>query len=322
MKTRKLGNSDFQITPVGYGAWAIGGSGWQFAWGSQDDNDSIAAIHRALELGVNWVDTAAVYGLGHSEEVVARALKTWSGPGPYVFTKCGLRWDAKGNVRKVLKADSIRREVEDCLRRLSVEVIDLYQIHWPPDPDSAELEEGWSTLASLQKQGKVRWIGVSNFSIQQLRRAQTVARVTSLQPRYSLVHREGEDQVLPYCGKENIGVIVYSPMASGLLTGAMTRERAAKLAKDDWRRTHPDFTEPNLSRNLALVEHLHQIARRHDRSAGEVAIAWTLHNDAVTGAIVGARNAQQAEGVMRAGELRLTDEDVSEIEAFVSETAA
>jgi aryl-alcohol dehydrogenase-like predicted oxidoreductase len=322
MKTRKLGNSDLRITPVGYGAWAIGGSGWQFAWGSQDDNDSIAAIHRALELGVNWIDTAAVYGLGHSEEVVARALKSWPGPRPYVFTKCGLRWDPDGNVRKVLNADSIRHDVEDSLRRLSVEVIDLYQIHWPPDPDSAELEEGWSTLASLQRQGKVRWIGVSNFSVQQLRRAQAVASVTSLQPRYSLVHREVEDQVLPYCRQQNIGVIVYSPMASGLLTGAMTRERAAKLSENDWRKTHPDFTEPNLSRNLALVERLHQIARRHNRSAGEVAIAWTLHNAAVTGAIVGARNARQAEGVMRAGELRLTDEDVSEIETFVTETAA
>jgi aryl-alcohol dehydrogenase-like predicted oxidoreductase len=322
MKTRKLGNSDLHITPVGYGAWAIGGSGWQFAWGSQDDNDSIAAIHRALELGVNWIDTAAVYGLGHSEEVVARALKSWPGPRPYVFTKCGLRWDAGGNVRKVLNADSIRHEVEDSLRRLSVEVIDLYQIHWPPDPDSAEVEEAWSTLASLQRQGKVRWIGVSNFSVQQLHRAQAVASVTSLQPRYSLVHREVEDQVLPYCRRQNIGVIVYSPMASGLLTGAMTRERAAKLSEDDWRRTHPDFTEPNLSRNLALVEHLQQIGRRHNRSAGEVAIAWTLHNAAVTGAIVGARNAHQAEGVMRAGELRLTHEDVSEIETLVGETAA
>ena len=322
MQTRKLGNSDLHITPVGYGAWAIGGSGWQFAWGSQDDNDSIDAIHRALELGVNWIDTAAVYGLGHSEEVVARALKSWSGPRPYVFTKCGLRWDDDGNVNKVLNADSIRQEVEDSLRRLSVEVIDLYQIHWPPDPDSAELEEGWSTLASLQRQGKVRWIGVSNFNVQQLRRAQAVASVTSLQPRYSLVHREAEDQVLPLCRRENIGVIVYSPMASGLLTGAMTRERAAKLSKDDWRRTHPDFIEPNLSRNLALVEHLHQIARRHNTSAGEVAIAWTLRNAVVTGAIVGARNAHQAEGVMRAGELRLTDEEVSEIDTFVTETAA
>jgi aryl-alcohol dehydrogenase-like predicted oxidoreductase len=322
MQTRKLGNSDLYITPVGYGAWAIGGSGWQFAWGSQDDDDSIAAIHRSLELGVNWIDTAAVYGLGHSEEVVARALKSWPGPRPYVFTKCGLRWDAKGNVRKVLSADSIQREVEDSLRRLSVDVIDLYQIHWPPDPDSAELEEGWSMLAQLQRQGKVRWIGVSNFSVQQLRRAQAMARVTSLQPPYSLLHREIEDQVLPYCLREGIGVIVYSPMASGLLTGAMTRERAAKLPDDDWRKTHPDFTEPNLSRNLALVERLQEIARRRNRSAGEVAIAWTLHHPAVTGAIVGARNARQAEGVMRAGELRLNDEEVNELEVFSAETAA
>ena len=322
MQTRKLGNSDLHITPVGYGAWAIGGSGWQFAWGSQDDNDSIAAIHRALELGVNWIDTAAVYGLGHSEEVVARALSSWPGQRPYVFTKCGLRWDADGNVRKVLTADSIRHEVEDSLRRLSLDVIDLYQIHWPPEPDSAELEEGCSTLASLQRQGKVRWVGVSNFGIQQLRRAQAVASITSLQPRYSLVHREVEDQVLPYCSRENIGVIVYSPMASGLLTGAMTRARAAKLSKDDWRRTHPDFVDPALSRNLALVERLREIARRHNRSTGEVAIAWTLHNPAVTGAIVGARNAHQSEGVMRAGELRLTEEDLSEIETFVGETAA
>jgi aryl-alcohol dehydrogenase-like predicted oxidoreductase len=322
MQTRKLGNSDLHITPVGYGAWAIGGSGWQFAWGSQNDNDSIAAIHRSLELGVNWIDTAAVYGLGHSEEVVARALKTWSGARPYVFTKCGLRWDSKGNVRKDSSADSIRREVEDSLRRLSIDVIDLYQIHWPPDPDSAELEDGWSTLASLQQQGKVRWIGVSNFDVQQLRRAQAIARVTSLQPRYSLVHREIEDHLLPYCLREGIGVIVYSPMASGLLTGAMTRERAAKLPKDDWRKNHSDFTEPNLSRNLALVKRLQEIARRHDRSVGEVAIAWTLLNPTVTGAIVGARNARQAEGVMRAGEFRLTDEDVSEIGTVVAETAA
>ena len=322
MQTRKLGNSDLRITPVGYGAWAIGGSGWQFAWGSQNDNDSVAAIHRSLELGVNWIDTAAVYGLGHSEEVVARALKSWSGPRPYVFTKCGLRWDAQGNVRKVLKADSIQREVEDSLRRLSVDVIDLYQIHWPPEPDSGELEEGWSMLARLKQQGKVRWIGVSNFNVQQLRRAQAIGPVTSLQPPYSLVHREIEDQVLPYCLREGIGVIVYSPMASGLLTGAMTRERALKLPKDDWRKNHPDFTEPQLSRNLALVDRLQEIGRRYNRSAGEVAVAWTLHHPAVTGAIVGARNASQAEGVMRVGEFRLANEDVTEIETFFAETAA
>jgi aryl-alcohol dehydrogenase-like predicted oxidoreductase len=321
MQTRKLGNSDLNITRVGYGAWAIGGAGWQFAWGSQDDNDSIAAIHRSLELGVNWIDTAAVYGLGHSEEVVGRALKSWRGARPYVFTKCGLRGDANGAVRKVLSADSIRGEVEDSLRRLSVDVIDLYQIHWPPDPDSLELEEGWSTLADLKREGKVRWIGVSNFNVQQLRRAQDIAPVTSLQPRYSLVHREIEDKILPYCQSEGIGVIVYSPMASGLLTGAMTRERAAKLPKDDWRKSHPDFTEPQLSRNLALVERLQEIASRRNRSTGEVAIAWTLHHPAVTGAIVGARNARQAQGVMRAGELHLTEGEVNEIEAFAEAAA-
>jgi len=322
MQTRNLGNSDLHITPVGYGAWAVGGSGWQFAWGSQDDNDSIAAIHRSLELGINWIDTAAVYGLGHSEEVVARALKTWSGPRPYVFTKCGLRWDAKGQVQKVLSAGSIRQEIEDSLRRLALDVIDLYQIHWPPDPDSPALEEGWSTLAALQREGKVRWIGVSNFNVQQLKRAQAIAPVTSLQPPYSLVHREIEDEILPYCLREGIGVIVYSPMASGLLTGAMTRERAARLPKDDWRGSHPDFTEPNLSRNLALVDRLREIARQHNRSVGEVAIAWTLHHPAVTGAIVGARNARQAEGVMPAGDLRLSDKQVNEIEDFFAETAA
>src|SRR5580700_10633301 len=320
MQTRKLGNSSLQISPVGYGAWAIGGAGWQFGWGSQDDNDSISAIHRSLELGVNWIDTAAVYGLGHSEEVVARALKSWPGPRPYVFTKCGLRWDAQGNVQKVLTSGSIRREIEDSLRRLSVEVIDLYQIHWPPDPDSPALEEGWSTLADLKREGKVRWIGVSNFDVQQLRRAQAIAPVTSLQPPYSLLHREIEDEILPYCQRNGIGVIVYSPMASGLLTGSMTRERAATLPKDDWRRGHPDFAEPNLSFNLALVALLRTIAKRHNRSVGEVAIAWTLHHPAVTGAIVGARNAQQSEGVMRAGELRLADEELNEINTFLVET--
>jgi len=321
MEMRKLGNSNLHITRVGYGAWAIGGSGWQFAWGSQDDNESIAAIHRALELGVNWIDTAAVYGLGHSEEVVGRALKEWRGSRPYVFTKCGLRGNATGEVQKVLSNDSIRVEVEDSLRRLSVDAIDLYQIHWPPDPDSAELEEGWSTLADLKREGKVRWIGVSNFNVRQLQRAQAIAPVTSLQPRYSLMHREIENEILPYCLSEGIGVIVYSPMASGLLTGRMTRERAARLPKDDWRRGHPDFTEPNLSHNLALVERTREIAKGRNRSVGEVAIAWTLSHSAVTGAIVGARSARQAEGVMCAAELRLTEDEVIEIEAFADTVA-
>ena len=322
MQTRQLGKSDLHITPVGYGAWAIGGSGWEFAWGPQNDSDSIAAIHRALELGVNWIDTAAVYGLGHSEEIVARALKEWPGPKPYVFTKCVLRWDAKGKEYMDHRAASIRQEIEDSLRRLQRDTVDLYQIHWPPSPDSALLEEAWLTLADLRKQGKARWIGVSNFNVQQMRRAQTIVPITSLQPPYSLIHREVEEDILPFCLRENIGVIVYSPMASGLLTGAMTRERAAKLPNDDWRKRHPDFTEPNLRRNLALVERLREIATRRGRTVGEVAIAWTLRNPAVTGAIVGTRSAQQAEGVMRAANLQLSDKELREIEDFFEETVA
>jgi len=322
MQLRSLGNSDLKITPVGYGAWAIGGSGWQFAWGPQDDNDSIAAIHRSLELGVNWIDTAAVYGLGHSEEVVGRALKSWSGSRPYVFTKCTRRQDESGQVRTVLKSASIREELEGSLGRLQVDTIDLYQIHWPPNPDSSDLEEGWYTLSNLQREGKVRWIGVSNFNVDQLRRASAVAPVTSLQPRYSLIHREVETEMLPYCERHGIGVIVYSPMGSGLLTGAMTRERIAGLPNDDWRKRHADFMEPSLSRNLSLVELLKQIARNYGRSPGEVAIAWTLQNPAVTGAIVGARNARQADGVMRAADLRLTGDEILQIAEYFAATAA
>ena len=322
MQTKQLGNSNLNITPVGFGAWAIGGSGWAFAWGAQNDDDSIAAIHRALELGVNWIDTAAIYGLGHSEEVVARALTSWSGPKPYIFTKCGLRWDAGGNEHKILNAASVREEIEGSLRRLAIDVIDLYQIHWPPEPDSPMLEEAWSTMADLKREGKVRWIGVSNFDVKQMRRAKAIAPITSLQPPYSLINRSIEEDILPYCLREGIGVIVYSPMASGMLTGAMTRERATKLPKDDWRRSDPEFNEPRLSRNLELVEKLREIAKRHSRSPGEVAIAWTLRNPAVTAAIVGARSARQAEGVMRAPELRLSDKEVSEIEEFSEQSAA
>ena len=315
MTTRRLGNSDLNITRVGFGAWALGGSGWEFAWGRQNDDDSIAAIHRALELGVNWIDTAAAYGLGHSEEVVARALSSWSGPRPYVFTKCGLRGDELGNVHRVLKADSIRRECEGSLRRLRVDAIDLYQIHWPPDDNGLDLEEGWATMAQLRREGKVRWIGVSNFDIEQMQRARAIAPITSLQPPYSLIRREIESQVLPFCRREGMGVIVYSPMASGLLSGAMTRKRAATLSADDWRRGDPEFNEPKLSDNLALVDRLRAVGARHGRTAGEVAIAWILYHPAVTGAIVGARSAEQAEGVMRAADLRLSDEDFAEIES-------
>jgi aryl-alcohol dehydrogenase-like predicted oxidoreductase len=312
MKTKHLGYSDLYITPVGYGSWAIGGSGWQFAWGKQNDDDSIAAIHRALESGVNWIDTAAVYGLGHSEEVVARALATWSGPRPYVFTKCGLRWEADGRPSRKLTADSIRRECEDSLRRLKVEAIDLYQIHWPVE-NTHELEEGWSAMAKLQRQGKVRWIGVSNFDVEQLKRAQAIAPVTSLQPPYSLVHPEVEQEILPYCEQEGIGVIVYSPMASGLLTGAMTRERIAGLPQDDWRKHHPDFNEPHLSDNLELVERLRAVGKRRGVAPGAVAIAWTLTNTAVTGAIVGARKAEQVNDMVAAAGVHLTQADLLQL---------
>ena len=312
MKTRQLGNSDLEITPIGFGAWAVGGD-WKFGWGQQDDGDSVAAIHRALELGVNWIDTAAVYGLGHSETVVAKALAEWRGRRPYVFTKCGMVWDEKREVGSSLKAASIRQECENSLRRLRVDVIDLYQIHWPAD-DLPETEEGWSELVKLKKAGKVRWIGVSNFSVEELRRAQAVAPITSLQPPYSLIRRDIEADVLPYCREQGIGVIVYSPMGSGLLTGAMTRERVAALPPEDWRTKNPEFKEPKLSKNLAVAERLRAVGQRHGRSAGEAAIAWTLRHAAVTGAIVGARNAKQVEGVVGGAEWRLTASEIREIE--------
>lgn len=314
MDTRKLGNSDLEITPVGFGAWAIGGSGWEFAWGPQDDADSIAAIRCALELGINWIDTAAIYGLGHSEEVVARALKDWRGPRPYVFTKCVMRWDEKGKIRKEFSTASIRRECEDSLRRLRVTTIDLYQMHWPPEDSGPALEDAWGTLAALKKEGKVRWIGVSNYNAAQIQRAERIAPVTSLQPPYSLLRRQIEAETLPYCQKRGIGVISYAPMTSGLLTGAMTRGRAASLPSDDFRSRNPEFQEPRLSKNLELVERLREVGKRHGRGPGEVAIAWVLRHPAITGAIVGARNARQVEGVMRAGELKLTAAEIAEIE--------
>jgi aryl-alcohol dehydrogenase-like predicted oxidoreductase len=319
MKTKQFGNSDLFITPIGFGAWAIGGSGWEFAWGSQDDNDSIAAIHGALNAGINWIDTAAVYGLGHSEEVVARALEGMNNR-PYVFTKCSMVWDERREIGHSLKAESIRRECEASLRRLKVDTIDLYQIHWP-DPDE-EIEEGWASMAALQKEGKVRYIGVSNFNVAQMKRAQAIAPITSLQPRYSLLHREIEAEVLSFVARENIGVIAYSPMASGLLTGAMTHERIANLPDDDWRKRHPDFQEPLLSRNLKLVRLLRAIGRAHGRTPGEVAVAWVLSKPAVTGAIVGARRADQVQGVIGAATLRLSPHELAEIEDFFARVAA
>ncbi|HET8921970.1 MAG TPA: aldo/keto reductase [Candidatus Acidoferrum sp.] len=321
METRKLGNSDLNITRIGFGAWAIGGSGWEFAWGPQDDSDSIAAIHRALELGINWIDTAAVYGLGHSEEIVARALKEWGGPRPYVFTKCVLVWDKEGKIHQEFSAASIRSECDDSLRRLQVDTIDLYQMHWPPADNGPGLEEAWRIMAALQKEGKIRWIAVSNFNVEQLKRAEKIAPVTSLQPPYSLIRRQIEAEILPYCLKRGIGVISYAPMASGLLTGAMTCERAAALPPDDFRSRNPEFREPRLSKNLELVERLRQVGARHRLSPAEVAIAWVLHHPAITGAIVGARNAKQVEGVVRAADLRLTGDEIAEIEGAAAAKA-
>jgi len=319
METRQLGTSDLRITPIGIGAWAIGGGGWSGSMGPQNESDSIPAIHAALEHGLNWIDTAALYGLGHSEEVVARALKGRT-PRPYVFTKCERVWDAKGTIGACLKAQSIRRECEASLHRLQTDVIDLYQIHWP-EPDE-DIEEGWTELTRLQNEGKVRYLGVSNFSVPQMKRAENIAPITSLQPPYSIVTRAAESEILPFASQHNIGVIVYSPMSAGLLTGAMTRERVANFAAEDWRRNLPDFQEPLLSRNLKLVEHLRNIGNRRGRTPGEVAIAWTLNNPAVTGAIVGFRSAQQVSGTIGAAEFRLSASEMTEIEDALKQELA
>jgi aryl-alcohol dehydrogenase-like predicted oxidoreductase len=310
MEKRRLGNSDLEITHIGVGAWAMGGGGWAFAWGPQDDDESIAAIHEALDRGVNWIDTAAVYGLGHSEEVVARALEGRSNR-PYVFTKCERIWNEKREIQKSLKADSIRRECEASLRRLKVDAIDLYQIHWP-EPEE-DIEEGWGAMAKLKEEGKVRWIGVSNFNKAQMERCRKIAPITSLQPPYSAVSPEIEAETLPYCLEHGIGVIVYSPMKSGLLTGAMTKERVAAFPEDDFRKRALAFQEPNLTKNLALAEKMKEIGARHGRSAGEVAIAWTLRHPAVTAAIVGMRSAEQARGVLGALEFRLSEAEAAEL---------
>ena len=315
MQKKRLGNSDLNLTPIGVGAWAMGGGGWAFGWGPQDDAQSIAAIHTALDRGVNWIDTARVYGLGHSEEVVGRALAGRS-DRPYVFTKCERVWNDKGEIKGSLKADSIRRECEDSLRRLKVDAIDLYQIHWPqPDED---IEEGWAALAKLKEEGKVRWIGASNFDVAQLERCRPIAPVTSLQPPYSAVSPEIEAETLPYCLKQGLGVIAYSPMKSGLLAGTMTRERVAAFPQDDFRRRAPAFQEPQLTRNLALADLMRNIGERHGRSPGEVAIAWTLRHPAITAAIVGMRSAEQARGVLGALEFRLSEEEIAEIGSFQS----
>lgn len=313
MELRKLGNSDLQLTAIGFGAWAIGGGNWEFGWGSQDDDQSVAAIHRALDLGVNWIDTAAAYGLGRSEEVVGRAVKGLA-QKPYIFTKCSLIWGDDRVIHHNLKRDSIRREAEASLRRLQVDAIDLYQVHWP-DPDE-DIEEGWSELAKLQAEGKVRWIGASNFDVGQMERARGIAPITSLQPPYSLINRGVEQDILPFCLEHGIGVINYSPMASGLLTGAMTRERIQAMPADDWRKTDDDFNDPKLSRALALADRLGEIGARHGVRAGVVAVAWTLAHPAVTAAIVGARSPRQVDEIAPALTFRLSADELAELAAF------
>jgi aryl-alcohol dehydrogenase-like predicted oxidoreductase len=311
VKTTELGKTGMEITRVGLGAWAIGGGGYDWGWGTQDDEDSIAAIHHALGLGINWIDTAAQYGFGHSEEVVGRALEGLD-ERPFVFTKGGQPEGPGRTTVQSLRRDSLRRELEGSLSRLNLDAVDLYQIHWPIPDD--EIEEGWSTFAELKEEGLVRHIGVSNFDVEQLRRAQAIAPVETLQPSYSLISRDVEHEILPFAEREGIGVIVYSPMASGLLTGAMTRDRIENLADDDWRKRDERFQEPRLSEHLALVERLRSVADRHGTSVGAVAVAWTLHNPAVDGAIVGFRRPEQVDPIIGAANLELDDADLAEIE--------
>ncbi|HTW82286.1 MAG TPA: aldo/keto reductase [Terracidiphilus sp.] len=311
---RTLGDSDLKLTPIGFGAWAVGGGDWKFAWGPQDDNESVAAIRRALDLGINWIDTAAVYGLGHSEQIVARAVKD-SGHKPYIFTKCSRLWNPDGSIYSALKPDSLKQELHDSLRRLGVETIDLYQIHWPsPEED---IETAWEALSHFQQQGKIRWIGVSNFNVEQMRRVLEIEPITSLQPPYSMVRRAVEAEILPYAAANGIGVINYSPMLSGMLTGKMTAERVAAMPSNDWRRNNVEFNEPRLSRNLRLVELLREIGAGHGITPGVVAVAWTLHNPAITAAIVGGRSTKQVEELAPALEFRLGEEEFQKINAFL-----
>jgi aryl-alcohol dehydrogenase-like predicted oxidoreductase len=323
LPTAELGRTGFEITRVGLGAWAIGGGGWQGGWGPQDDAESVAAVHHAVERGVNWIDTAAAYGLGHAEEVVGRAVAALpEGDRPLVFTKCGLIWEeGETTVRNSLAPESIRRECEDSLRRLGLDVIDLYQMHWPTWDDTP-IEDSWGTMDALVDEGKVRAIGLSNFSVEELERCHAVRRVDTLQPELNLINREAAEDRVPWAAERGVGIIAYSPMASGLLTGGFTAERAASLPEDDWRREHANFQEPQLTRNLELVERLRPIAERLRASLPELAIAWTLAWAAVTGAIVGARSAEQVDGWIGAAAFELTDADLDEVAAAVDETGA
>jgi aryl-alcohol dehydrogenase-like predicted oxidoreductase len=325
LPTRPLGATDMRITRVGFGAWAVGGGGWQFAWGDQDDDDSVTAIRHALRRGVNWIDTAAVYGLGHSEEIVRRALRDVPrDERPYVFTKCGLVWnesDRSAPVRRVGDPKSIRREAEASLRRLGVERIDLLQMHWPAE-DGTPLEDYWATLLDLKAEGKARAVGLSNHDVEQLATAELIGHVDTLQPPFSAIRRRVAARALPWCAAHDTGVIVYSPMQSGLLTGAFTSARAARLTADDWRSRSPDFTGEGLRRNLALTAALAPIADQHRTTVAAVAVAWTLAWPGVTGAIVGARSPGQVDGWLDAASLELSDADLDEIAAAIVRTEA
>ncbi|MEW6364782.1 MAG: aldo/keto reductase [Acidobacteriota bacterium] len=315
MRTRKLGATDLELTVVGFGTWALGGGGWAFGWGPQDDRVSTEAIHAALEGGINWIDTAPVYGLGHAEEVVGTALKNRR-PRPIIATKCGLVWDDRRKIRGCLRATSVRAEAEASLRRLRVDVIDLYQIHWP-NPDG-EIEEGWAAIADLIREGKIRYAGVSNFSVDQVRRAQRIMPIASLQPPYSLLQRDIEREVLGFCAEYNIGVVAYSPIQKGLLSGTFTRERAMSLPQDDHRRKDPMFLDPQLSANLALVERLREVAERRGVTVAQLAIAWVLRRPEVTAAIVGGRSPAQVAATLRSADLLLAREDVETIDALLA----
>jgi len=315
MQKRQLGNTDMHLTTVGLGTWAMGGP-WQFGWGPQDDEEAVAAIVTALDQGINWIDTAPAYGLGHSEELVGQALRQTKHK-PYIATKCGLLWNDKKEKVSCLQRDSIRRECHASLERLGIETIDLYQMHWP-DPDQ-EIEGAWEEMAMLVEEGKVRYIGVSNYSVAQLERVGKIAPVASLQPPYSMLHREVEDELLAYCAERGIGVVVYSPMQRGLLTGKFSPERLATLAQDDHRLKHPDFQEPRFSATLAMVEQLKKIAQRHGHTCAQLAISWVLRRAEVTAAIVGARRPDQITETVQAGHWNLSADDIAEIEQLLAE---
>ena len=325
LPTRPLGSSGFQITTVGFGSWAVGGGGWSYGWGPQDDAESIATMRHALELGINWIDTAAVYGLGHSEEVVGKLLRDIpTSQRPLIFTKCGLIWDADKPMevaKRILKPESIRRECEASLRRLGVERIDLYQFH-RPDETGTPVEDSWTVMAKLIEEGKIRAAGVSNYTVDLLERCEAIRHVDSLQPPFSMINRAAGEKLLPWCKHQNTGVIVYSPMQSGILTERFSAERVSKLASDDWRPRSPEFQEPKLSRNIALRDALKPIAARYGASVSSLAIAWTLAWPGVSGAIVGARTPAQVDGWIQAATLQLTPDDMAEIAAVITRTGA